>query len=243
MSGVLLGVNVDHVATVRQQRRGSSPDPLEAARTALRAGADGITVHLREDRRHIQDHDVLRIRKLRGVKLNLEMAVSNPIVSFACRARPHEVCLVPERREELTTEGGLDVLGQKSRIAQAVRKLKRAGISVNIFIDPSPGQIRAAKAVGADGVELHTGCYADAGTPLQRRKEYRKLEGAGRTALGLGLVLNAGHGLDYQNTAPVARIPGMHELNIGFSIVTRALFCGMDRAVREMKEIVRQASS
>jgi pyridoxine 5-phosphate synthase len=231
-------VNIDHVATVRQARRGRVPDLLSAARACEKAGAGAITVHLREDRRHIQDEDVRLLRRKIRVRLNLEMAVAPEIVSFACRVRPHEVCLVPEKRQELTTEGGLDVAGQKARIARAVRRLKKAGIQVSLFVDPAPRQIRAAKDAGADCVELHTGSYADARTGLRRKSEFRKLVAAGRLARELGLVLNAGHGLDCGNAGPVARIRGMHELNIGFSIVARALFTGLEKAVREMKRVI-----
>lgn len=237
----LLGVNIDHVATVRQQRRGKFPDPLEAAFAAERAGADSITAHLREDRRHIQDDDIRRLRREIRTKLNLEMSVAQEIVDFAVRVRPHDACLVPERRRELTTEGGLDVAGQKAKVARAVKRLKRAGVRVSLFVDPESRQLRAAKEAGADCVELHTGTYADAKGPSRIRAEFHKLEKAGAEARRLGLVLNAGHGLDYGNVSPVAAIEGMHELNIGFSIVGRALFVGLEEAVREMKALLDAA--
>lgn len=235
---VKLGVNIDHVATLRQARRGVVPDPLQAALVAEKAGANGITVHLREDRRHIQDEDVRRIRKKIRAKLNLEMACADEIIRFACKVKPDDVCLVPEKRQELTTEGGLDVLGQKQKIGRAVSRLKKTGIFVSIFIDPEPRQLKAAKEIGADAVELHTGSYAEAKTELQRKSEFRKLVTAGKAAGDLGLVLNAGHGLDYDNVHPVARIEGMNELNIGFAIIARSLFVGLDQAVREMKSLI-----
>lgn len=237
---VKLGVNIDHIATVRQARRGETPDPVDAARVAEYAGADGITVHLREDRRHIQDEDVKRLRKTIEKKLNLEIACSDSIVSFACKVKPDDVCLVPEKREELTTEGGLNVLKQKTKISKVVSRLQKAGICVSLFVDPVSEQLRAAREVGADCIELHTGKYADAKNRLQRKSEFHKLLDASRLARMMGLTLNAGHGLSYENVMPVAGIEGMNELNIGFSIVGRALFVGLDKAIREMKSLIKE---
>jgi pyridoxine 5-phosphate synthase len=229
-----LGVNIDHVATLRQARRVAYPDPLEAARLALEGGADGITVHLREDRRHIQDADVERLRGALRTNLNLEMAVTDAMVAFAVRMRPDDVCLVPERREELTTEGGLDVAGQLDRVRAATERLATAGIQVSCFIDPVEEQIRASHVAGAHAVELHTGDYANAdagGAP----RELERIAAAAAVVRALGLDLHAGHGLTVANVGPVARIPGMTELNIGHSIVARAVLVGMVVAVREMK--------
>jgi len=237
---IRLGINIDHIATLRQQRLGMVPDPLTAARAALRGGADSITVHLREDRRHIQDADVRALARMRGVRLNLEMACADEIVRIACAVRPVSVCLVPEKRQELTTEGGLDVRGRQGGIARAVRRLHAAGIRVSLFIDPVVAQVRAARAVGADAVELHTGAYA-AARPGSRnaRQQLTALKSAAGVVRELGLALHAGHGIDSANVAAVARIPGMEELNIGFSIVARAVFVGLERAVREMRQCMR----
>lgn len=235
---VNLGVNIDHIAQVRQARLGVLPDPVEFAWVAVRAGAQGITVHLREDRRHIQDEDVRRIRKSVKTKLNLEMAATPEMVKFACSIKVDNVCLVPEKRQELTTEGGLDVLGQRKKIKSAIATLKKSGIYTSIFVDPTLKQIFASKEVGADCVELHTGTYAEASSELQRKKEFEKLVLAARCALDLKLILNAGHGLDYNNVVPVARIAGMHELNIGYSIVARALEVGFEKAVKEMRKLI-----
>jgi pyridoxine 5-phosphate synthase len=230
---IKLGVNIDHIATLRQARRGADPDPVRAAEVCERAGAQGITVHLREDRRHIQDRDVYRLRASIATKLNLEMAAAEEIVRIALDVKPDDVCLVPERRQELTTEGGLDVAGQVGTLAPVVARLRDAGIRVSMFIDPAPAQVDAAAAVKADCVELHTGRYAEAEGSL-RDRELERLQSAGARALENGLILNAGHGLDYYNVAPVACMKGMRELNIGFSIISRAVFVGLDRAVEEM---------
>ena len=238
---IKLGVNIDHVATLRQARRAKEPDPVTAAALCEIAGAEGITVHLREDRRHIQERDVRVLRETIKTKLNLEMAVVDEIGAIALQIHPDDVCLVPERRQELTTEGGLDVAAQEGRITQFVAQFKQKGIRVNLFIDPEEKQVRAAAAVGADGVELHTGRYADAREGEQAR-ELERLKIAGQCALGLGLELHAGHGLDYHNVRPVAAIEGMRELNIGFAIMARAIFVGLDRAVREMKEAIATAT-
>ena len=237
---IRLGVNVDHVATVREARRGRQPDPVAAAILAELAGADGITVHLREDRRHIQDHDVERLKATVQTRLNLEMACADEIVAIACRIRPDQATLVPERREEITTEGGLDVAADERHIRQVVATLQQAGIEVSLFLDPELPQIEAAARVGASAVELHTGTYALA-TPAERDRELERLQNAGRRVIELGMTLHAGHGLDYHNVQPVAAIPGMVELNIGHSIVARAVMVGMQRAVSEMKQRMEQA--
>ncbi len=233
-----LYVNVDHVATIRQARRAEVPDPVAAARECEAAGADGITVHLREDRRHIQDHDVERLAVTVRTVLNLELATSDDILALACRLRPYQATLVPERREEVTTEGGLDVAGGGARLANAVARLRDAGIHVSLFIDPDRDSIAAARALGAPAVELHTGRYANqwrepGGAALA------ELRDAARAARDLGLRVHAGHGLDYDNVAPVARIPEIEELNIGHSIVSRAVFTGIRAATEEMARIVR----
>ena len=233
-----LGVNIDHVATLRQARFTSYPDVIQAAKICEKVGANGITVHLREDRRHIQDRDVISLRKIVKTKLNLEMAVTYKMVEFALRVVPDEVCIVPEKRRELTTEGGLDVWGQRRRLARVVGRLKKKRILVSLFVDPEPKQVRAAKEVGADCVELHTGAYAEAETERSRLKELEKLKKAGKLAMELGLKLNAGHGLNYDNVVPVARIPGIEDLNIGHSIISHSVFVGLAQAVSEMKRLI-----
>ena len=234
---VLLGVNVDHVATLRQARGVDYPDPVEASRIAADAGADGITVHLREDRRHIQDHDVERIRAELAVKLNLEMAATAEMAAIARRIRPDDVCIVPERRAELTTEGGLAVAGNEAALAPLVRGLVDAGVRVSLFVDPDPRQIAASHAVGATVVELHTGRYCEVHGDAVAN-ELRPLVAAAEQAHGLGLVVNAGHGLTVANVGPIARLPHLHELNIGHAIVARAVLIGMDAAVREMRAAI-----
>ena len=233
-----LGVNVDHVATLRQARGVHYPDPVEAALIAERAGAEGITVHLREDRRHIQERDVAELRRRLRVKLNLEMAVTDAMVAVACRVRPDDACFVPERREELTTEGGLDVLRHQARVAAAVARLAAAGIHVALFIDPDAAQVRAGRAVGAAAVELHTGDYANARGVTAQERELARLRAAATLARELGLEVHAGHGLTVENVRPVAAIPEVVELNIGHSIVARAVLVGMVEAVREMKAVM-----
>jgi pyridoxine 5-phosphate synthase len=235
-----LGVNIDHVATLRQARRGRNPDPLLAALLAEQAGADSITLHLREDRRHIQDHDVERLRDTLQTHMNLELAATEPMVAIATRVRPTDVCLVPERRTELTTEGGLDLLRGGPALGAAVARLTAAGIRVSLFIDPDPAQIEAALALGAPAVELHAGSYAEA-TGERRAHELHRLASAARSATAAGLVVNAGHGLDYHNVGPVAAIPEVVELNIGFAIIARAVLTGLESAVREMKRLMREA--
>lgn len=232
---VKLGVNIDHVATLRQARGGRRPDPLEAAREAERAGADGITVHLREDRRHIQDFDLWRLKRSLRRPLNLEMALHPEIVEIALRLRPEKVCIVPERRREVTTEGGLDAVKKRRALRRVIPRLRARGIEVSLFIDPEIRQVRLAGALAADAVELHTGAYANAG-PRKKRTELARLRRAALEAHRLGLKVNAGHGLDYENTPAVAALPYIYELNIGHSIVARAVFVGIGRAVQEMKK-------
>ena len=240
---VLLGVNIDHVATLRQARGTRYPDPVQAAMLAEEAGADGITVHPREDRRHIQDRDVLLLRETLQTKMNLEMAVTDDMLAFAEQVRPQCVCLVPEKREELTTEGGLDVDGQEERVARACDRLAKIGTEVSLFIDPDPAQIDAAVRCGAPVIELHTGEYAEAETPEALARSLRVLEDAVAYARKRGLVVNAGHGLHYHNTEAVAAIAGINELNIGHAIIARALFTGLKEAVQDMRAILDRARS
>jgi pyridoxine 5-phosphate synthase len=239
-AGIALGLNIDHVATLRQARRGRYPDPLHAALLAEQCGADSITLHLREDRRHIQDRDVEVMREALQTRMNLEMAVTDEMIGIARRVLPQDCCLVPESREEITTEGGLEVAGQLERVADACRELGSAGIRVSLFIDPDPGQIESAQRAGAPVVELHTGTYANAGGAAQAR-EFERLRSAARLAASLGLTVNAGHGLDYHNVGSIAGIPEIEELNIGHAIVARALFDGLPKAVRDMKDLMRAA--
>ena len=238
---VLLGVNIDHVATLRQARGTRYPDPVQAALMAEEAGADGITIHPREDRRHIQDRDVLLLKEVLQTKMNLEMAVTDAMLAFAENVRPHCVCLVPEKREELTTEGGLDVSGNEDRVARACERLAKIGAEVSLFIDPDPEQIDAAVRCGAPVIELHTGEYAEADTPTEQAHTLKVLKDAVEYARRKGLVVNAGHGLNYHNTLAVAAIPGIHELNIGHAIIARSIFTGLKEAVRDMRAILDQA--
>lgn len=238
---IRLGVNVDHVATLRQVRGTRYPDPLQAAFIAADAGADGITMHLREDRRHIQDRDVERVREHVACRLNLEMAANAEMVAVAQRVRPQDCCLVPERREELTTEGGLDVAADEARIGEVCAALSEAGARVSLFVDADRRQIEAASRTGAAAVEIHTGRYANAPDDATREHERRAVADAIATARELGLIANAGHGLHYHNVQPIAAIPGMHELNIGHAIVARAVISGLHEAVREMKRLMREA--
>jgi pyridoxine 5-phosphate synthase len=238
-----LGVNIDHVATIRQARKAREPDPVWAAVLAELGGADVITVHLREDRRHIQDRDVRLLRETVQVRLNLELALEPSIVSVALELKPHQATFVPERRAELTTEGGLDVAGQKARLAVALSRCRDAGIDVALFIDPDLKQVEASVALGASAVEFHTGRYADAPTDADRHRELELLRTAAAATVAAGLELHAGHGLNYQNVPPVARLPKMEELNIGHSIVSRAVFVGLKQAVSEMKTCIRVATS
>ena len=238
---IRLGVNIDHVATLRQARRGLEPDPVAAAVLAILGGADGITIHLREDRRHIQDRDLKLLRETCQTLLNLEMAATQEMVKIAYEVKPDLVTLVPERREELTTEGGLDVTGQRDALAQAVRHLKDGDIQVSLFIDPDLDQVRAAHKLSADRIELHTGRYCEARKAKERARELIRVVDAARAGAKLGLGVAAGHGLNYQNVEAIARIPEIDELNIGHAIVARAVLVGMDRAVRDMLQLMQDA--
>jgi pyridoxine 5-phosphate synthase len=236
---IRLGVNIDHVATVRQARRASEPDPVAAAVLATLGGADGITVHLREDRRHIQDRDVHLLRETVTTRLNLEMAAYDEIIAVALKVKPDEVTLVPEKRQELTTEGGLDVAANIASVRGAVDRLKPAGMHISLFIDPDPAQVDASARLGADAIEFQTASYSEArGADVER--ELEKLRAATARAVGLGLHVHMGHGLNYQNVRPIVRIAGVEELNIGHSIVSRAVLVGMERAVREMKQVMQE---
>ncbi|MEA2081435.1 MAG: pyridoxine 5'-phosphate synthase [Elusimicrobiota bacterium] len=233
-----LGVNVDHVAAIRQSRFTVYPDPLKAALICEKAGACGITIHLREDRRHIQEKDCVRIKKNIKTKLNLEMALSPEITNFALKLKPDDVCIVPEKRQELTTEGGLDIFKNKKRLLQTIPLFKKRGIRVSLFIEPSEKTIALSKELGANAVELHTGAYANLRGSAQKKELFR-IKKAAAFALKTGLLLNAGHGLDYENTPPIARIKGMNELNIGHSIIAYSVFAGLEKAVRDMKKLMR----
>ena len=241
MSEVLLGINIDHIATVRNARGTNYPDPVQAAFIAEQAGAEGITVHLREDRRHITDRDVELLRQTIQTRMNLEMAVTDEMVDIACRIKPAFCCLVPEKRQEVTTEGGLDVAGQKEKIARAVKRLTEAGIKVSLFIDPDHTQIDAADDVGAPFIEIHTGAYADAATSQEEDKEFFRIKDTVAYAAGKGLSVNAGHGLNYHNVQRIAALPAIYELNIGHAIIGRAVFSGLAAAVAEMKTLLREA--
>lgn len=233
-----LGVNIDHVATLRQARGGVEPDPVWAAAEAELGGASCITLHLREDRRHIQDRDLDILRQTVQVKLNLEMAVTDAMVDVACRTKPNQATLVPEGRQELTTEGGLAVAGREKKIAAAVRRLQAKGIVVSLFIDPTPAEVEASARTGAEAIEFHTGEYANAPEGPERNRQFARVAEGARQAHDLGLVVHAGHGLNYVNVRRIAAIPGMTELNIGHSIVSRAIFVGLRRAVREMVRLI-----
>jgi len=234
-----LGVNIDHVATIREARKIDYPDPLEAALVCQRAGADSIVCHLREDRRHIHDSDLCRLKKTLAVKLNLEMAASDEIIGIALDVKPCRVTLVPEKRKELTTESGLDVYSQKSRIKKVLKKMEKAGIGASLFIDPAKRQIKASLASGARMIELHTGKYANARNKKEAKSEFTVLKEAVRFAKKIGLEVFAGHGLNYKNTKPLTKIKEIEEYNIGHSIVARAVFVGLRRAVKEMKALLR----
>ena len=238
---IYLGVNIDHVATLRQARGTVYPDPVQAAIEAEQAGADAITMHLREDRRHIQERDVELVQQTMQTRLNLEMAVIDEMLDFAERIKPQDCCLVPERREELTTEGGLDVVGQLDRIKEATNRLASVGTRVSLFIDADEAQIEAAAQSGAPVIEIHTGHFADATDPRAYRKELTRIQQAVKQGIDSGLQVNAGHGLHYHNVQDVVVIPGVRELNIGHAIVARALFTGLQEAVREMKRLMREA--
>ena len=236
-----LGVNIDHVATLRQARGTRYPDPVQAAIEVEQAGADSVTLHLREDRRHIQERDVAMLKDILLTRMNLEMAVTDAMLAIAERIRPADCCLVPERREELTTEGGLDVRAQQARIQDACARLAAAGCRVSLFIDADPAQIEAAAACGAPCIEIHTGHYADLPTGPQREAEFKRIVQAVETGVRCGLTVHAGHGLNYQNVLPIAALPAIRELNIGHAIVARAVFTGLQAAVREMKALMLRA--
>ena len=237
---ITLGVNIDHVATLREARRARYPDPVHAALAAEMAGADSITLHLREDRRHIRDHDVHALRGLLQTRMNLEMAITEEMIEIARDVRPSDCCLVPERRAEITTEGGLDAAGQVARIGEAAAALGESGIRVALFIDPEPRQIEAASSIGVPAIELHTGAYAEA-TGAQRAVELERLRAGARLGASLGFEVHAGHGLNYQNVGPIASIVEIAELNIGHAIIARAVFAGLESAVREMKALMQAA--
>ena len=241
MNNILLGINIDHIATLRNARGTRYPDPVHAAEVAERAGADGITVHLREDRRHINDRDVRILRETLQTRMNLEMAVTDEMVAIALETQPEYVCLVPEKREELTTEGGLDVAGQCEKITAATTKLAAAGIKVSLFIDADKRQIDAALATGAPFIELHTGHYADAATEEIQAVELEKIAVAATYAASLGINVNAGHGLTYHNVKAIAALPELYELNIGHSIMGRAMFDGLEKAVTDMRLLMQEA--
>ena len=238
---LLLGVNIDHVATLRQARGTDYPDPVQAGLASEKAGADSITLHLREDRRHIQERDVLLLKDVMQTRMNLEMAVTGEMLAFAERVKPRDCCLVPERREELTTEGGLDVAGQLPRMRDACARLQSAGVRVSLFIDAEPAQIDAAADAGAPCIEIHTGHFADAVDTPQQAEEFTRIESAVRQGLAAGLQVNAGHGLHYENVQQIAAIAGVRELNIGHAIISRAVFTGLAEAVSEMKRLMREA--
>lgn len=240
---ILLGVNIDHVATLRQARGTRYPDPVKAALDAEEAGADGITVHLREDRRHIQERDVRLLKEVLQTRMNFEMGVTDFMLDFAEQIRPEHICLVPETRQELTTEGGLEVAGQEERIKAAVQRLSKLGCEVSLFIDAEERQIEAARRIGAPAIELHTGRYADAHTPEEAARELARIRDGVACGLAHGLIVNAGHGLHYHNVEPVAAIAGVNELNIGHAIVAHALFVGFKGAVAEMKQLIVAAAN
>lgn len=234
-----LGVNIDHVATLRQARRGKFPDPVYAAFLCETAGADSIVAHLREDRRHIQDNDIFLLRKKIKTKLNLEMSISPEILKIACKIKPYQATLVPENRNELTTEGGLDVTGNFKKISSSIKKLENSGIRVSLFIDPDKKQIDAAKKTGAKIIELHTGSYAQAKNKKEGKKLLNQIKNCVKYAGSTGLTVNAGHGLDYANAANIAKIKGIEELNIGYSIICKALYTGLFKAVKEMRDLIK----
>ncbi|MCK9533683.1 MAG: pyridoxine 5'-phosphate synthase [Pseudomonas sp.] len=240
---ILLGVNIDHIATVRQARGTRYPDPVKAALDAEQAGADGITVHLREDRRHIQERDVRVLREVMHTPMNFEMGVTEEMLALAEELRPEHACFVPETRAELTTEGGLDVVAQEARIAKAVERLHAVGCDVSLFIDADQQQILAAKRVGATTIELHTGHYSDADGPAEQTQQLQIIRKAVEFALKQGLIVNAGHGLNYHNVEPIAAIAGINELNIGHAIIAHALFVGFPAAVAEMKALILSAAA
>jgi pyridoxine 5-phosphate synthase len=241
MKDILLGVNVDHIATLRQARGTSYPDPAHAAAVAEHAGADGITIHLREDRRHIQDRDVYVMAQTIQTRMNLEIAVTDEMINIALEVKPTYVCLVPEKREELTTEGGLDVVGNLHKITEATQKLTQAGIKVSLFIDADKVQIDAVKQTGAPYIEIHTGAYADAETEEEQLAELDRIREGVQYSAAQGIIVNAGHGLNYHNVKPIAQIPEIYELNIGHAIIARAAIDGLEKATRDMKRLMIEA--
>lgn len=240
---MILGVNIDHVATLRQARLGAEPDPLMAAPLAILGGADGITVHLREDRRHINDRDLRLLREVVPVELNLEMAATTEMVGIARKIKPDLATLVPEKRQELTTEGGLDVKGQKRKLKEAVKKLRDSGFPVSLFINPDTADVEVSLEIGADMVEIHTGRYADEKNRKRKEKELERVYAAVEHGIEIGLLVNAGHGLNYQNVKPVASIADLRGLYIGHSIISRAVLVGLERAVMEMKDLISEAET
>jgi pyridoxine 5-phosphate synthase len=240
---MILGVNIDHVATLRQARLGVEPDPLMAAPLVILGGADGITVHLREDRRHINDRDLRLLREIVHIELNLEMAATEEMIGIARKTKPDMVSLVPEKRQELTTEGGLDVKGKKRQLKAGIKKLKDAGLPVSLFINPSVQDIEISKEIGADMIEIHTGTYADASDRGKMDKELERVYNAAEHGMNIGLLVNAGHGLNYSNVKPVASIAGLRGLYIGHSIISRAVLVGLERAVMEMKDLIVEAET
>lgn len=238
---ILLGVNIDHVATIRQARGTRYPDPVQAAMDAEEAGADGITLHMREDLRHVQARDVRLIKQVLQTRMNLELAVTDGMLAFAEEIAPEHACFVPEKREELTTEGGLDVVMHHKTVERAVRRLQMIGSEVSLFIDPDLEQVKAAADIGVPVIELHTGCFADATDLEQQHRELSRIKQAAEYATSLNLIVNAGHGLNYHNVQPIALIKELHELNIGHAIIARALFCGMKEAVRQMRQLMQEA--
>ncbi|WP_025209686.1 pyridoxine 5'-phosphate synthase [Hippea sp. KM1] len=236
-----LGVNIDHVATIREARKTNEPEPIYAALLVQEALADGITMHLREDRRHIQDRDVYQVKEIVKIPLNLEMSLNEEIVKIALDVKPHQATLVPENRQEITTEGGLDVVANSDRVSEVIKRLQDKGILVSLFIDPQEWQIEQAKSLGADAIELHTGNYANAKHDVERRMELEKLIDAAKYAKSLGLHVHAGHGLTYENVKPVAAIEEIEELNIGHSIIAKSVFVGIKEAVRLMRQLIQEA--
>lgn len=234
-----LGVNIDHIASLRQLRRANFPDPIMAARIVEKAGADSIVAHLREDRRHIQDRDLFNLKKNIKIRFNLEMSIAKEIVNICLKLKPHQATLVPEKRLELTTEGGLDVSGNEKKIKNVVRLLQKKGILASLFIDPVKKQIKAAYKTGAEFIELHTGKYAESKNKLEYKKNLEDLKEATNYALNLGLGVNAGHGLDYKNVKPIAKIKGIEELNIGYSIICQSVFVGLEKAVKQMLRLIK----
>ena len=240
---ILLGVNIDHIATLRQARMTRYPDPVQAAIDAEEAGADGITLHMREDLRHIQPRDVRLIKDVLQTRMNLELAVTKDMIQFAQEIKPEHCCFVPEKREELTTEGGLDVLSFEKDVKKAVSEMQSTGSEVSLFIDPDLKQIEASKKTGAEAIEIHTGCYADAKTAEERQKELGRIRQAVEYAVKLNLIVNAGHGLHYHNVQPIAEIDDLNELNIGHAIIARAMFTGLKQAVKDMRHLMIEARS